>query len=146
MAIEQIEFTSRRYVTYVTDRNRTILSESIRLSDLALKLNSIVDDSLRRQLDQLACKHEHRRTHAVRFDDDQRQYVDQLSVHCTLMTNYVNYRLEQIDIQMKTIEHILPIIGKCAVDDEIDRFFSMINMSIEDEQYDDISNDRIEYR
>ena len=94
IASQQIDFTSRSFVSFLTKIGETtIVSQPIRWTHFAVEKRDVFEKSIVQQLN--------------RFDRE--FHYDE--VH-RLIETYVQHRSNEVRIQQKTIEFILPILGQ----------------------------------
>ena len=111
VAIQQAEFTQRELLTYVMDKRDTIISEPIQALDLVIRQGHAVEEALIRDLHRRDDERDRLVTQPM-STDDQARLIDGISKEYTLMHGYTQDRMDQLKTAEKTIEYILPILGR----------------------------------
>lgn len=93
--MQQAEFTSRKFLTYITNKNKTIISKPIELSNIAIQIRHSFENTISNKL---------KLFHRLNSMENQNEYK--------FINNYIQHRIEKLKIEEKTIEQILPILGK----------------------------------
>ncbi len=139
---QQTEFTSRKFITYITSKDNKPISEPIQISDIEIRMRNSIENTISKQL--------------IIFDKERHELVDRLNLsenkneslkiifnEYELINAYIQDRLDKLKIEEKIIEQIVPILGKIY-------YFKYINLIrfpfVLDEQHSNISTDQIEYK
>ncbi|CAF1497745.1 unnamed protein product [Adineta steineri] len=124
ISIQQSEFTSRRFLTYIASKNNQLLSEPIDISDIAIQKKHAIENILSKKLI-IFDKERHKLFDHLNFNETKNEFLKIILNEYDLMNGYVQDRLDKLKIEEKIIEQIVPIL---------------------DEQYNNISIDQIEYK
>ncbi|CAF0920812.1 unnamed protein product [Adineta ricciae] len=121
---QQAEFTSRYFVTYLTDQDDRLISESVQTSDFTMQTINAIEDTVLKRLVQYDRTRHHLFDSTVSATDSQ-ELLATISNELHFMHTYIEDRMNKLKIEEKIIEQILPIL---------------------DERYNIISTDHIEYK
>ncbi|CAF1261150.1 unnamed protein product [Adineta steineri] len=124
ISIQQSEFTSRKFLTYIVSKNNQLLSEPIDISDIAIQKKHAIQNILSKKLIILD-RERHKLFDHFNLNETKNEFLKIILNEYELMNGYVQDRLDKLKIEEKIIEQIVPIL---------------------DEQYNNISIDQIEYK
>ncbi|CAF0967334.1 unnamed protein product [Adineta steineri] len=124
ISIQQSEFTSRKFLTYIVSKNNQLLSEPINISDIAIQKKHAIEIILSKKLT-IFDKERHKLFDHLNLNETKNEFLKIILNEYELMNGYVQDRLDKLKIEEKIIEQIVPIL---------------------DEQYNNISIDQIEYK
>ncbi|CAF0923040.1 unnamed protein product [Adineta ricciae] len=109
---QQAEFTSRHFVTYLTNQDGRLISEPIQASDFTMQTINIIEDTVLKRLVQ------YDRIRRQLFDStvsatDNQELLTTMSNELDFMHTYIEDRMDKLRIEEKIIEQILPILDEC---------------------------------
>lgn len=117
ITIQQAEFTSRKFLTYIINKDKMPISEPIQISDTEIQIRHSIENTVSNKLN-LFDKKRHELL-------NQNDVLETISNEYELINAYIQNRLEKLKTEEKIIELIIPILDK---------------------QYNTISTDQIEYK
>ena len=111
ITVKQAEFTSRKFISYVFSKDKQIISEPIQISDIEIQKRHAIENIISNKLGLF------QRERSKVFDHlnllgDRNKFLKIISDECEFINAYIQDRLDQLKIEEKIIEEILPILGK----------------------------------
>jgi hypothetical protein len=101
IARQQAEFTSRKFITYIIDKNKIPISEPIQISDSGIQMRHSIENIISNKLDFF----DYQLSNRLISSED-------ISYEYKLMNGYIQDRIDRLKIEEKVIEYIIPILGQ----------------------------------
>lgn len=108
IARQQDEFTSRKFLTYIIDKDNIPISEPIQISDTRIQIRHSIENIISNRLSSFDKKH-HK---LLKFSDDKSELLKDIINEYELIDAYIQDRLDKLKIEEKIIEQIVPIFGE----------------------------------
>ena len=122
VTIQQAEFTPRKFLTYINNKDKIPISEPIQISDTEIQIRHSVENTVSKKLNLFDKKRHELLNHLSENSND---FFETIFSEYELINAYIQNRLEKLKTEEKIIELIIPILDK---------------------QYNIISTDQIEYK
>jgi hypothetical protein len=111
IARQQAEFTPRKFITYIIDKDKTPISEPIQISDSEIQIRHSTENIVSNKLD-FFDKKRHQLSNRLVSSEDKNQFLEDISHEYKLMNGYIQDRFDKLKTEEKIIEHIVPILGQ----------------------------------
>jgi hypothetical protein len=111
ISVQQAEFTSRKFLAYVMNKDQIPISLPIHISDTGIQMRHLIENIISNKLNLLNSKRQ------VLFDQlESSGHINELLKCITseyeLIDAYLQDRLDKLKTEEKIIEQIVPILGK----------------------------------
>ncbi|UJR31391.1 hypothetical protein I4U23_018885 [Adineta vaga] len=111
MTLQQAEFTSRKFVTYLTDKNNILKSEPIEVSEFGIQMKSIIEDTFLKKL-LYYDRERHTLLDSLNSTTNKEELLKLSFAEYQLINAYVQDRIDKLKVEEKVIEQILPIFDE----------------------------------
>jgi len=111
IAREQAEFTPRKFMTYIIDKDNVPISEPIQISDNEIQVRHSTENIISNKLN-LLDKKRHELLDRLKSSETKNEVLEDMSNEYELINAYVQDRLDKLKTEEKIIEQIVPILGK----------------------------------
>ena len=101
---QQAEFTSRKFLTYIINKENTPVSEPIQISDATIQTRHSIETMVSNKLNSFDRKRGEELDH---FNS-----LGNTSEECELLHGYIQDRLDKLKTEENIIEHIVPILSE----------------------------------
>lgn len=111
IARQQAEWTPRKFLTYIIDKDQIPISEPISISDLGIQLRHSTENVISNKLQFLDNK---RQQFLDRWtsSEDKTELLENISSQYKLINSFIDDRLDKLQTEEKVIENIVPLLGK----------------------------------
>ncbi|CAF1625727.1 unnamed protein product [Rotaria magnacalcarata] len=124
ITMQQAEFIAKKFLTYIVDKEKTIVSEPIEISDTGIEIRHAIETKISNRLDLFERKR-NELFNNLKASENKNELLTTISDEYEFMNAYVEDRFDKLNIDEKIIELIVPILDK---------------------EYDDISIDETDYK
>lgn len=142
IAGQQAEWTSRKFLTYIIDKDQIPISEPISISDLGIQLRHSPENVIGNKLQFLDNKRQQFMDRLTMLDD-KTELLENISSQYKLINSYIEDRLYKLQIEEKIIEKIVPLLGRIISSHQSS---PSVLFSFTDNHHDEISDEQFEYK
>ncbi|CAF4553692.1 unnamed protein product [Rotaria socialis] len=119
ITMQQAEFITKKILTYIADKEKTIVSEPIELSDTGIEIRHAIETKISNRLDLFARKR-NELFNNLKASENKNELLKTISDEYEFMNAYIEDRFDKLNIDEKIIELIVPILDKEHDDLSID--------------------------
>jgi hypothetical protein len=111
IARQQNEFTPRKFITYIINKDNIPISEPIQISDIGIQMRHSTENSVSDKLN-LFDKKRHELMDRLKSSENKNEVLKDISNEYELINAYIQDRLDKLKTEEKIIEQIVPILGQ----------------------------------
>ena len=111
IARQQAEWTPRKFLTYIIDKDQIPISEPISISELGIQLRHLTENVISNKLQFLDSKRQQFLDRWTSFED-KTELLENISSQYKLIHSHIEDRLDKLQTEEKVIEKIVPLLGK----------------------------------
>ncbi len=124
IAKQQAEFTPRKFITYIIDKDHLPISEPIQISETEIQIRHAIENSISNKLN-FFDKKPHESLNRLNSSEHKNEFLEDILNEYELLNAYIQDRLDKLKTEEKVIEQIVPILGKTTQSNRFTQFFSL---------------------